>query len=650
MQAIFDVESLVSLGRVTAVAVTPDGRRAVACVQAIDGDGAAYVSSLWEIPMDGSTASLLLPGAFDDRAPAFRHDGVLTFLSNRTDEAHSAEDTPDDAAKTQVWACHDDGRLERLTHEPLGVAKVQWARTADVGVIAVPVWPGVDAQRQLEVDDDLKKGPSILRYTSIPVRYWDQWVGEKTQRLVALTAEGRVELTPDRIDAHPEFDWHLSADGRAVVYSVRGEGVQRLWATSLVVVDLGTGHRTELGVGPDFDLSSARLSPDGSTVAAVRTRWVQGQAWDAELVLIPRVGGEPKALAGDWDVHPNLADWSADGGSLWVTAAVRAHDPLFAVDVGTGARSVLVDEGTVVSVAEGDGVLVVIHSDLLHPPAPRLLSLHTGDHRPLASPDPLDVDLAEHLEVEDRTCRSPDGTQVQYRVVRPRGSGNGITLLWIHGGPISHWGHTWHWRWSAAVAAAAGYVVVLPNPRGSTGFGQPFVQGIWGNVWGAGCAADVLAVAADVAERDDVNPQRVVAMGGSFGGYMTNWLGTQTDQFAALVTHAALFDFRNFHGVTDYPPYWAWMFGFDPWKDADEMDRYSPRAHVDGWTTPTLILHGDKDYRVPIGEGMALFEALQARHIVSELVVFPDENHWILKPRNIVAWYEAWMGFVADRV
>jgi len=373
VDAVFDVESLVALGRVTAVVVSPDGTRAVASVQALDEDGAAYVSSLWEIPMDGSTASLLLAGAFDDRAPAFRYDGVLTFLSNRTEAAHGPDDTPDEAAKTQVWACHGDGTLERLTDEPLGVASVQWARTADVGVIAVPVWPGVAAEQQLEVDNDLKKGPSILRYTKIPVRYWDQWIGEQTQRLVALTPGGRVEVTPDRTDAHPEFDWHLSSDGRAVVFSVREQGVQRLWSTSLVVVDLGTGHRTELTCGPECDLSSARSSPDGSTVAATRTRWVQGEAWDAELVLIPRAGGPAKALAPDWDVHPFLADWSADGGSLLVMADVLANTPLFVVDVGTGARSTLVASGTVGSVAQGEGVLVVLHSDCLlyTSPSPR---------------------------------------------------------------------------------------------------------------------------------------------------------------------------------------------------------------------------------------------------------------------------------------
>jgi len=135
-------------------------------------------------------------------------------------------------------------------------------------------------------------------------------------------------------------------------------------------------------------------------------------------------------------------------------------------------------------------------------------------------------------------------------------------------------------------------------------------------------------------------------MGGSFGGYMTNWLGTQTDRFASLVTHASLYDFQAFHGATDIPSFWAWQFGLDPWNDRADLDRYNPRAYLNNWRTRTLILHGEKDYRVPIAEALALFEGLQARGVPSELCVFPDENHWILKPRNIVAWYDAWIDFV----
>jgi dipeptidyl aminopeptidase/acylaminoacyl peptidase len=140
----------------------------------------------------------------------------------------------------------------------------------------------------------------------------------------------------------------------------------------------------------------------------------------------------------------------------------------------------------------------------------------------------------------------------------------------------------------------------------------------------------------------------MVAMGGSFGGYMTNWIGGQTDRFRLLVTHASLFDMSAFHGVTDVPAWWELMMGDHPWSGRD-FDRYSPHRFVSHWKTPTLVLHGERDFRVPLGEGLALFEALQRHGVPSELAVFPDENHWILKPRNIVAWYETVLDFFDRR-
>jgi dipeptidyl aminopeptidase/acylaminoacyl peptidase len=238
---------------------------------------------------------------------------------------------------------------------------------------------------------------------------------------------------------------------------------------------------------------------------------------------------------------------------------------------------------------------------------------------------------------------------VQFFLIRPVGATGPLpTQIWIHGGPIGMSGDSWHWRWNPLLAVAAGYAVALPNPRGSTGFGQEFIQGIWGNVWGEQCYRDLMAVADALGERPDVDESRIMAMGGSFGGYMTNWIGTQTNRFRCLVTHASIFTMAHFTGVTDHPPWWYLeMGGEDPYQDQTRFDRYAPVRHVRNWKTPTLVIHGEKDYRCPISEGLNLFEALQYHRVESELLVFPDENHWILKPRNAVDWYETILGFIA---
>ena len=186
--------------------------------------------------------------------------------------------------------------------------------------------------------------------------------------------------------------------------------------------------------------------------------------------------------------------------------------------------------------------------------------------------------------------------------------------------------------------------MALPNPRGSTGVSEEFLDGLWGNTWGEGCYGDVMAVADALAARPDVDGARLVAMGGSFGGYMANWIGANSDRFRCLVSHAGVFAFSHFHGTTDTPAFWALRMG-----GADAVGRpggvrpLSPHRHVARWRTPTLVIHGERDYRVPIAEALALFEALQHHGVPSELLVFPDEDHSILKPRNIRVWYRTWL-------
>jgi dipeptidyl aminopeptidase/acylaminoacyl peptidase len=257
----------------------------------------------------------------------------------------------------------------------------------------------------------------------------------------------------------------------------------------------------------------------------------------------------------------------------------------------------------------------------------------------------------EWAEIESITTKSTDGAMIQSWITRPKKPGKHPVLMWIHGGPIGMSGDGWHWRWNSLLAVAKGYTVVQPNPRGSTGFGQAFIQGIWGNVWGGQCYEDIMAVTDAIEKRADVDPTRIMAMGGSFGGYMTNWIGTQTDRYRCLVTHASIVTMASFTGVTDHPAWWYLeMGGENPYTEPDKYDRYAPIRHITKWKSPTLIVHGELDYRCPIGEGLNLFEALQYHGVESELVVFPDENHWILKPRNIVAWYENVLGFIGKHM
>ena len=294
-----------------------------------------------------------------------------------------------------------------------------------------------------------------------------------------------------------------------------------------------------------------------------------------------------------------------------------------------------------------DGRIAGVRTTFLEPPEAFVVQAQ-ADSPPQTLARLSGFAFPEWAEVEHCTAKSTDGVDVQYFVMKPtKVEGNRPVLLWIHGCPIGMTGDAWHWRWNPLLAVARGYTVVQPNPRGSTGFGQDYIQGIWGNVWGDQCYKDLVAVADAIEERPDVDRTRIMAMGGSFGGYMTNWIGTQTARFRCLITHACVTTMAQFTGTTDHPAWWYLeMGGENPYADPAKFDRYAPIRYVSEWKSPALIIHGEQDYRCPINEGLNLFEALQYHGVPSELLIFPDENHWILKPRNIVAWYEAVLEFI----
>jgi dipeptidyl aminopeptidase/acylaminoacyl peptidase len=398
------------------------------------------------------------------------------------------------------------------------------------------------------------------------------------------------------------------------------------------------------------DNDSAHFSPDGKTIAVVRSTRSAEKVVRPTLMLVDETGNA-RELALDWDRWPQLNDWTADGKKLLVTADDEGIVPVFAVDVQSGKALRLTPREHTGSHADvhalPQGGFVCSRSSLLDAPE---CYVHDGRSdsaaRALARLSNF-TPASEWAEIESIITTSTDGTPIQSWITRPKKPGKHPVLLWIHGGPIGMSGDGWHWRWNSLLAVAQGYTVVQPNPRGSTGFGQEFVQGIWGNVWGDQCFKDLMAVTDAIEKRSDVDATRIMAMGGSFGGYMTNWIGTQTDRFRCLLTHASIVTMAQFTGTTDHPAWWYLeMGGENPYTDPAGYDRYAPIRHITKWKTPTLIIHGELDYRCPLGEALNLFEALQYHGVDSELAVFPDENHWILKPRNIVAWYGNVLGFV----
>lgn len=654
--ATFDVDRLVELGRVSQIAPSPCGRYVAVEVARLDArHQSKYISDLWRISaVEPDARPLQLTwGGQSDRSPRYRADGALLFLSARA----RPESDDDEGPLPQVWMLPPEGGEPRpLTDEPTGVEA--FAVGGERLAVVTRVWPGVehDAQRTHH-RERTKRGPSARRYTRMPVRFWDHWLSMAPPHLVVHHDDARRDLTPGADRQHRQPVWALSADGGTLLLSSEHLHPDRLPDSTLQVYDLASGVRHDVPLDPRETLQSLAVSADG--------RWAVGEVFarsDAEMgrnrlfrfdLDAIRSGGDPQRaeLAGGWDVMPSLA--AIDGDRVLVTAGIAGHTAVFSVGLHTGGvqRLSATDAGGAHAMprAIGDtGAVLAIRSRLDQPP--EVCRLEAGPEQPptlLARLSGFDPAKSPKITVGALWTTSTDGARVHSLIVRPAGAnGPQPTLLWIHGGPVGQHEDGWHWRWNAYTAAAAGYTVVLPNPRGSTGYGQAFVEGVWGNNWGSQVYEDILAVADDLAADPGIDSGRVAAMGASFGGYMVNWLGGHTDRFRCIVSHAGVWRMSTFHSNSDVPAWFALSAGVDPIADPEAFDRYSPHRFVKQWKSPTLVIHGEKDYRVPISQALMLFEDLDRHGVEAELLVFPDENHWILKPRNAQAWYQAALEFV----
>ena len=653
------INDLLGLKRVIQVAGSPCGSWAAVALERLDQDGCKFAVDLWKVALDGSGhVQQLTRGKSRDHSPCFRQDGALGFLSNRAD----TDATDDDGEqRSQVWLLPaNGGEAQRITDEALGVTEFRFARHADTLVLLTPVLPDVPPEQQREFARQRKKhGPSALHYKSMPVRHWDHWLADAKPHLFAIDANGRRDLTPNAVRELEEAGFDISNDGRQVVIGWSTIGSDRVHDTALMLIDIQQGSQRLLGGEALSALTSPLFSPDGKCIACqIETRSPHSCPSKA-LRLIDVDSGECTQLVPTWNSWPTPQAWHANGEILYVSTDEQGFVPVFAIELATGDIMRLTERGSHSQVQfhqEMQGGMIGVHnsligivSSLLQPPELFKLPLASSniydDTPKLSGFDPARVPLT----LENLSVISTDQYPVQCWLLKPRQEADTKplpTLLWIHGGPINAWPDGWHWRWNPLLAVAQGYAVLLPNPRGSTGFGQAFIEGIWGNQWGMQCYEDLMAVTDYAASRPDLDANRMAAMGGSFGGYMSNWIGTQTRRFRCLVTHASVFSMSAFTGVTDLPAYWLLEMDGEPYSDPAWFDRYSPSRAIANWKTPALVIHGEQDYRVPISEGLALFEALQFHGVESELLVFPDENHWILKPNNSIVWYQTIFAFL----
>ena len=653
-----DLQQFVALPRLGGLAMAPDGSRLVTTVATLNPKRTGFVSAVWEVdPAGAAPARRLTRSSKGERAPAFTSAGDLLFLSARPDPDAEEKDDPPAA----LWLLPAAGGEARVVGtRPGGIGAVVAASAADTLVATSSTLPGAvsgedDEKRRKERKEN---EVSAILHSGYPVRFWDHDLGPAEPRLLAGAAPGAdgtiewTDLTPAPGHALFEVDAAIAPDGSAVVSAWRVDDPEGATREILVRIDVATGERTTLADDPDHDFAHPRISPDGRTVAALRfLRTKPERPPRIQAVVMPVAGGAIDVVAPDWDRWPDDMRWTPDGAALIVAADEGGRSPLFRVGVADGSVVRLTgDDGAYTDPwVSPDGVHVyALRNAIGAPPAPVRIDAETPDQQPALLPSPAPAPAVPGTLTEV-TATAEDGSPLRSWLVLPEDAETepAPLLLWIHGGPLHSWS-SWTWRWSPWLMAARGYAVLLPDPALSTGYGQAFIDRGWAS-WGGPPYTDLMALTDAAEARPDIDASRTAAMGGSFGGYMANWVAGHTDRFDAIVTHASLWALDQFGPTTDDASYWLGEM-------TQEMaDRNSPHRYADAITTPMLVIHGDKDYRVPIGEALRLWWDLVSRCEDPDaqphrFLYFPDENHWILKPQHSVVWYETVFAFLAHHV
>jgi dipeptidyl aminopeptidase/acylaminoacyl peptidase len=663
-----DLHDYMAIPRVGSIELSPDGTWLAATVQTLSPDKKKYLTSIWRIDAGGGPARRLTRSAEGEGGPVFRPDGSLLFISKRPDpnaEKNGKDGTP------ALWVLPaDGGEARQLTGMPGGIAAAATAQRAGTIVISTPVLPaaGNGKENGTKQDDErLRKerkdaGITAILHESSPVRYWDHDLGPTQVRLFAVgesDAGTDIEtslrdLTPVPERALDDQPFALTPDGSAVLtgwWYFEPAGDTR---ADLVAIDTATGERRTLLHAAGCCFGGPVVSPDGRYVVCVKeTLPTMEDPGDFTLVVLDlhEDAAEGRDLLPDLDRRPAGPAWAPDASAVYFTADDLGRGPVFRVTVSTGEVTKLTEDaaayGNLRVSPDGDR-LYAIRSAIDSPPTPVRIDL-AGHDAPAPLPAP-GVDLALPGRFTEIEAAADDGHPIRAWLVLPDGADPehpAPLLLWVHGGPYGSW-NAWSWRWNPWLMAAKGYAVLLPDPALSTGYGHAFIKRAYHN-WGERPFADLTAITDAAEARDDIDQTRTGMMGGSYGGYMANWIAGHTDRFNAIVSHASLWLLEQVFGTTDVPMWWRPQFG-DPLTSKDMYDRNSPHLHVEKIVTPMLVIHGDKDYRVPISEGLRLWYDLNTHSKEAKFLYFPDENHWVLTPGNATIWYETSLAFLAQHV
>ncbi|MFI5093924.1 MAG: S9 family peptidase [Candidatus Acidiferrum sp.] len=645
---------LIQMHRVGEAQVSPDGKWVAYTVATPDLEANRNASNIWIVPTAGG-ASVQLTQSGHDSSPVWSPDGkTIAFLSSRSGDS-------------QVYLLSmDGGEAQQFTHLSTGADIVKWSPDGKTIAFTSGVYPDCKDDACNSTRDAEKEKNKVKAHVAehLLYRHWTHWNDGKRSHLLVVPADGSA--TPRDLTAEANYDvppderggpgdLNFSPDSKEICFTAVTDPVEAISTNGdLFVVPVAGGEAKRITTQKGFDGEPA-YSPDGKYIAyhAQLTPGYESDRW--RVMLFDRATGKIMKLAEGFDRSADDLQWSADSKTIYFTAEDETLQPIYALAARAGAepKKLIANSYNSGITLSNDGQTLVFERTSLTKPAEIFATEGDGSgvRQITHQNDAILASLKMH-EPETFWIEGAGGTRVQAMLIQPPdfdATKKYPLLVLLHGGPQTMWSNAWGYRWNPQVFSAPGYVTLMINRRGSTGYGQKFTDEITGD-WGGQAYVDVLDGVDFVLKKYPyTDGSRMAAAGGSYGGYLADWIATHTGRFKAIISHAGVYDLNSMYATEE-----LWFEEHDmqgtPWTNPESYRKWAPAtyaAELGKFKTPTLVIDGELDFRVPYTQSLEFFNTLQRQGVPSKLVIFPDEGHWVLKPQNSRFWYKTFLDWLA---
>jgi dipeptidyl aminopeptidase/acylaminoacyl peptidase len=628
----FTIEDLYRIKSISDVRISPDGKSVIYAVSTPDLARAKRENQIWMMDIDGRNARQIVVGEKDASSPLISPDGrLLAFISSK-----------DGNANLYVMPA-TGGNARKITNISTGVSDLLWSADSKWIAFSTDAYPECDGDEACnkKISDAWSQGPLKAHMAdSLFYRHWTAWKdGTRTHIFLAnAEAGGARDLTPGDFDS-PSFQlggplqYDFSPDGSEFVYvsnhdkNPASSTNNDLWLISLKDQKATARNITAANLAYD---GSPKYSPDGRLIAYRAQKQPAYESDLFRLAIYDRASGATTVLTESFRNWVDDFQWAADSKAIYFTGEVEGQSPIYRVELATKAITEVLADKLIFGFDINRNRLIYSRSSVGEPVEIYGAEIRDGKAQQPARLTRVNETVAAEVDIrpaEQMWVEGADGKKVHVFIVKPHNfdpSKKYPVILNVHGGPQSQWADAFRGDWQ--VYPGAGYIVAFPNPHGSTGYGQDYTAAISGD-WGGKVYEDLMKVTDALEKLPYVDPNRMGAMGWSYGGYMMDWFEGHTDRFKAIATMMGIFDLKAFYGATEELWFPEWDLKGQPWNSA-AYDRWSPSNYIKNFKTPCLVISGERDYRVPYTQSLEMYTALQKMGVPSRLIIYSNAGHW----------------------